>query len=261
MLMTLLTDFGLDDYFVAAVKGTVIRLAPGVTTVDVSHGVPAGDVATAAFLLGAVWASFPRGTVHLAVVDPGVGSERRLLAAELDGAFFVAPDNGLLTPILADATVRHVIRPDLYLDGRSQTFHGRDRFAPVAAYLLRGEPMAQLGPAVADALQLAQHQPRREEGEIHGRVVHVDRFGNLVTNIPSAWLAAGPFEAQVEGHSVIALATHYDDLSTDEPGILPGSVGTLEISLRGANLAALWGTRSGTEVVILMGPPTGRQEG
>ncbi|MEE8277681.1 MAG: SAM-dependent chlorinase/fluorinase [Thermoanaerobaculia bacterium] len=251
-LLTLLTDFGLDDYFVAAVKGTVLRLAPGVAVIDISHGVPAGDVPTAAFLLGAAWSAFPRGAVHLAIVDPGVGSERRILAAELDGSFFVAPDNGLLTPILEGSSVRQVTRRELFLDGPSETFHGRDRFAPVAAHLLRGEPFQELGPTIADPLKLDLERPSREDGEIRGSVVHIDRFGNLVTNIPSGWLPGRPFEAQIDGRSVTAFATHYDQLVTGQPGILPGSVGTLEISLRGADLAARWGIRRGADVRILM---------
>src|SRR5262245_63052220 len=126
MLLTLLTDFGTEDYYVAAVKGTVLRLAPGATLVDVSHQVPPGDVETAAFLLAAAAPSFPAGTVHLAVVDPGVGSRRRILAARTAEAWFVAPDNGLLTPVLQEAiAIRSVENEDLFLAGLGQTFHGR----------------------------------------------------------------------------------------------------------------------------------------
>lgn len=146
MILTLLTDFGTTDYYVAAVKGTVLRGAPGTTLVDISHQVPPGDVETAAFLLAAAAASFPEGTVHLAVVDPGVGSERRILAVRTASAWFLAPDNGLLTPVLDGAlSVRSEERSGLFLPSPGQTFHGRDRFAPVAAFLLRGEPGETLG--------------------------------------------------------------------------------------------------------------------
>src|ERR1700760_4906665 len=145
-LLTLLTDFGTADYYVAAVKGTVLRLAPGAILVDVSHEVPPGDVETASFLLRAAAPSFPEGTVHLAVVDPGVGSGRRILAVRSGPGIFVAPDNGLLTPFLDGAEVRSVERNELFLAGPGQTFHGRDRFAPVAASLLRGEGIERLGP-------------------------------------------------------------------------------------------------------------------
>ncbi|HEY4575340.1 MAG TPA: SAM-dependent chlorinase/fluorinase, partial [Thermoanaerobaculia bacterium] len=146
MLLTLLTDFGTADYYVAAVKGTVLRLAPRTTLVDVSHEVPPGDVETASFLLRAAAPSFPDRTVHLAVVDPGVGSGRRILAVRAGTGIFVAPDNGLLTPFLDGAEIRSVEREDLFLSGPGQTFHGRDRFAPVAAWLVRGEGLARLGP-------------------------------------------------------------------------------------------------------------------
>src|SRR5437588_11052452 len=148
-LLTLLTDFGSSDYYVAAVKGTVLRLAPGTQLVDISHQVEPGDVAGAAFLLAAAAPAFPTGTVHLAVVDPGVGSRRRILAAETaSGSSLVAPDNGLLTPLLGGARVRAVERGDLYLESPGATFDGRDRFAPVAAFLLRGGAPAELGPEI-----------------------------------------------------------------------------------------------------------------
>src|SRR6187549_2057573 len=140
-LLTLLTDFGTSDYYVAAVKGTILRLAPGSQIVDISHEVPSGDIATGAFLLAAAVPWFPEGTVHLAVVDPGVGSSRRILAARLDGAWIVLPDNGLLTHLLHQdrvRSVRSVEKTGLFLDNPGRTFHGRDRFAPVAAWLLRG---------------------------------------------------------------------------------------------------------------------------
>src|SRR3954469_13196012 len=200
-LLTLLTDFGTADYYVAAVKGTVLRLAPRTTLVDVSHEVPPGDVETASFLLWAAAPSFPDRTVHLAVVDPGVGSGRRILAVRAGTGIFVAPDNGLLTPFLDGAEVRSVERTDLFLAGPGQTFHGRDRFAPVAAWLLRGGGEAGLGPEIADPRRLSAPPPRREPGRISGRVVHVDRYGNLVTNVPTGWLPAARCRAKVSGQA------------------------------------------------------------
>ncbi len=253
--LTLLTDFGLDDYYVAAVKGIVLGRAPGAVIVDLSHGVAPGDVEAAAFLLAAAAPAFPRGTVHLAVVDPGVGSARRLLVVAAGGALsghlFVAPDNGLLTPFLADARAVHAAeRPDLYHPGAGATFHGRDRFAPLAAALLTGTAPAALGPAISDAVRAAAAPPRREPGCLHGRVVHVDRFGNLVTDIPTAWLAGGPLRAEVGGHAATARATHYRELAPGEPGVLPGSLGTLELALDGENLAQRWRVGRGAAVRI-----------
>lgn len=268
-VVTLLTDFGTADYYVAAVKGVLLRLAPGATLVDVGHQVPAGDVEAAGWLLAAASRWYPPGSVHLAVVDPGVGSARRILAAAAGGQWYVAPDNGLLTPLLAAAesaeqapVVRAVERHDLYLPGPGATFHGRDRFAPVAAYLARGDDPAALGPPIADAVRLPAPPPRAEAGRLVGRVVHVDRFGNLVTDLPSAWLegrggggedggapGAGPV-AEVDGHRCERSVTHYRQLPPGEPGLLPGSLGTLELSLDGESLADRWQVGRGARVTV-----------
>jgi S-adenosylmethionine hydrolase len=250
MLLTLLTDFGLDDYYVAAVKGTVLRLAPGTTLVDISHQVPPGDVETASFLLAAAAPSFLAGTVHLAVVDPGVGSERRILAVRSGESFFLAPDNGLLTPFLDGAEVRSVERGELFLDSPGQTFHGRDRFAPTAAWLLRGERLKELGPEVTDPVRWAAPAPVRLPDRISGRVAHVDRYGNLVTDIPYAWLPDAPCRAEVGGHAALRRVTHYREIPAGEAAMLPGSLGTVELSLNGADLARAWEVSRGAVVDI-----------
>jgi len=251
-LLTLLTDFGLDDYYVAALKGVVLARAPGTAIVDVSHTVPPGDVELAAFLLAAAAPAFPPGTVHLAVVDPGVGSARRMLLVEAGGQLFVAPDNGLLSPFLS-GTVRAADRPDLYRPGPGATFHGRDRFAPLAAALLAGEPPTALGPVIADPVRLAGEPPRRTAGALLGRVVHVDRFGNLVTDIPTEWLPPGPLRAEIGGRTATAFATHYGELPAGRAGVLPGSLGTLELALDGENLARSWSVGRGMPVRIIIG--------
>jgi S-adenosyl-L-methionine hydrolase (adenosine-forming) len=253
-LLTLLTDFGLTDYYVAAVKGTVLRLAPGAQLVDVSHQVPAGDVAAGAFLWAAAVPWFPAGTVHLAVVDPGVGSDRRILVADAAAGWLVAPDNGLLTPFLdAASEVRAVTRTDLFLPGPGQTFHGRDRFAPVAAYLLRGEPAAALGPRIDDPRRLPAAPPRRGPDGLAGRVVHVDTFGNLVTDIPAVWLPAevATCRAEAGGHAATRRVGHYQELAPGEAGVLAGSLGTLELSANGEDLARRWGVGRGAAVRVV----------
>jgi S-adenosylmethionine hydrolase len=253
-LLTLLTDFGTADYYVAAVKGTVLRLAPGTALVDVSHEVPPGDVETASFLLRAAAPSFPEGTVHLAVVDPGVGSGRRILAVRSGTGTFVAPDNGLLTPFLEGAEVRSVERDELFLRGPGQTFHGRDRFAPIAASLLRGEPLERLGPEIPDPVRLPASPPRREPGRISGRVIHVDRYGNLVTDIPAGWLPPGPCRAQIlgktAGNAASRRAGHYAEIPPGEAAMIPGSLGTVELSLNGKDLAQAWNAARGAAVDI-----------
>ena len=264
----MLTDFGLADYYVGAVKGTVLRLAPETQLVDLSHEVPPGDVEGAADLLAAAAPTFPAGTVHLAVVDPGVGSARRLLVVEWGGHKFVAPDNGLLTPQLrAGGEAWSVTRRDLFLDvaGGGVTFHGRDRFAPIAAALLRGERPGELGESIDAAVRLPIPEPRREseEGEIvlYGRVARVDRFGNVITDLPAAWLEGAEDGSAVTvrfdqgeagglGPVRLRRVRFYDELLAREPGVLTGSLGTLELSLRGESLAARWAIRRGAAVRV-----------
>ncbi|MFP3939272.1 MAG: S-adenosyl-l-methionine hydroxide adenosyltransferase family protein [Thermoanaerobaculia bacterium] len=261
-LVTLLTDFGTADYYVAAVRGTLLRLAPGARLVDLSHELPPGDVEGAAGLLAAAAPTFPRGTVHLAVVDPGVGGERRILVVEGGGHRFVAPDNGLLTHFLAPADdpplVVSVKRHELFLPSPGATFHGRDRFAPVAAALLRGEEARGLGPPIGDPVRLPVEPPRREilDGGgtvLRGRVTRVDRFGNLVTDLPADWIPAGvrPI-VEVAQHSARRWVTHYAELAPGEPGALVGSLGTVELSLREESLAARWAVDRGAAVRILL---------
>ncbi len=251
-LLTLLTDFGLDDYYVAAVKGTVLRLAPGTQVVDVSHQVAPGDVAAAAFLLAAAAPAFPTGTVHLAVVDPGVGSRRRILVAESAAGLLVAPDNGLLTPLLEGARVRAVERNDLFLQGPGATFHGRDRFAPIAAFLLRGGPPADLGPQIEDPVQLQRQPPARQPGLLSGRVEHIDRFGNLVTDIPAGWLPrpVPRLLARVGSHTAAQFVDHYEQIPRYGVAVLIGSLGTLELAMNGEDLARRWGVVSGAAVQV-----------
>jgi S-adenosylmethionine hydrolase len=249
-VLTLLTDFGETDYYVAAVKGVVLTLAPETQIVDISHQVVPGNLAEAAFLLSAAAPSFPAGTVHLAVVDPGVGSARRILVAETGSAFFVGPDNGVLTPILRDAAVTEVTRSEIFRTGPGQTFHGRDRFAPVAAALLRGELPASIGRRIEDPVLLPLRPVRQEADRITGHIVHVDRYGNLVTDIPVSWLPEGPVRVQRGAQSTSIRATHYGELRAGQPASLEGSLGTLELSMQGEHLASRWSAKAGDEVVV-----------
>jgi S-adenosylmethionine hydrolase len=251
-ICTLLTDFGWRDWYLGALQGTLLRLAPGAVLVHLSHDVAGGDVTAASVLLAGAAPAFPPGTVHLAVVDPGVGSARRLLAAGAAGHTFVAPDNGLLTPLLDHAVVHAVDRAELYLAGPGATFHGRDRFAPIAAAILGGAALESLGPRVDDAVRIGAPPPTldAESGRIVGEVVHVDRYGNLVTNVPAAWIGDGGVRARVGALVLQQLATHYAEL---EPGVLAlliGSLGTLEIALRDQSAAAATGIVRGDVVTL-----------
>ncbi|HEV7672248.1 MAG TPA: SAM-dependent chlorinase/fluorinase [Thermoanaerobaculia bacterium] len=263
-ILSLLTDFGHHDWYVAAVKGVVLSRAPGTTIVDIAHDVPPGDVETASFLLSAAARSFPPGTVHLAIVDPGVGSQRRMLAVEAPGAegasYFLAPDNGLLDPFLAGAGIVSIDRPDLYLANPGNTFHGRDRFAPAAAFLLAGGGFDRLGPQIDDPVRLEIPPPLCTATRLSGRVAHVDRYGNLVTDLPSGWLPqqGNAFQVSFFGgdggagnsESATRKVGCYAELEPGEPGLLMGSLGTIELSLRGASLAEKWGLQRGHRIEI-----------
>lgn len=249
-IITLLTDFGTRDSYVGAVKGVLSSLAPGAALIDLSHEIPPGDVERAAFVLAAAAREFPAGTVHLAVVDPGVGSERRILAASAAGQHYVAPDNGLLPPLEDGARFWSVERPELFRAAPGHTFHGRDRMAPVAAYLARGEPIAELGPEITDPVRREQPAPSRGALGLVGHIVHVDHFGNLITDLPNDWIQGRSF--RVELGSVVAdrWVTHYAELAPGEVGLLAGSGGTLELSLCGESLAARCGRVAGDEVRV-----------
>ena len=179
-IITLLTDFGTADNYVAEVKGVLLSRAPAATLVDVSHDVPPGSVRAAQYLLSRVWPRFPAGTVHLVVVDPGVGTDRRALAAQAGGHRFVGPDNGLFTSLPEDA--RFVSLP--ILRDASPTFHARDVFAPAAARLAAGARLDELGTAVSDVVRAPLAAPRVSETAVVGEVIYVDRFGTLISNIP-----------------------------------------------------------------------------
>jgi S-adenosylmethionine hydrolase len=192
-VVTLLTDFGLEDAYVGVVKGVLLGINPRARLVDLTHAVPAQDVRRAALLLEGAWQFFPPGSVHLAVVDPGVGSVRRPIAVAAGGHYFVGPDNGLLGFCFDLPGARGVVlaAPRFHRHPVSRTFHGRDVFAPVAAHCSRGVPLAALGPPLRDPMRLPSALPRRRGRRIDGEVLLVDRFGNLLTNLGAADLS-GP---------------------------------------------------------------------
>jgi S-adenosylmethionine hydrolase len=244
MIVTLLTDFGVVDGYVAEMKGALLRRAPGAMLVDVTHEIPPGDVAAGAYLLGRTWRSFPEGTLHLAVVDPGVGAARRALAAEAGGHRFVAPDNGILSRVVETGGARLV---SLAVGAAaSPTFHGRDVFAPAAARLLGGEPLASLGPAIRDPILLPPARLERRGPDLVGEVVHVDRFGTLVTSLPGTAVGIGATVSV--GSLEMALRTTFADAAPRAPVAFVGSGGTVEIAIRDGRADVALGAGRGTEV-------------
>ena len=249
-VITLLTDFGLDDTYVGQMKGAILAVAPAVTLVDLTHAVPAQDIHAGAFLLWSAVEPFPPGTTHLAVFDPGVGSVRRAVALRSRrGDVFVGPDNGLLWPAVErlGGLVRAVELTEarFWRPAPSTTFHGRDLFGAVAGHVAQGVPLDQLGRPISDPQAASVPVPRGHDGE----VLHVDTYGNLITNLPAAGLPL-EFEARVGAHRA-PRATHYAAVA---PGVLLaliGSVGLLEISARDGSAAALTGARRGTPVHLV----------
>jgi S-adenosylmethionine hydrolase len=256
-IVTLTTDFGLRDAYVAEMKGVMLGVAraarQSLQLIDVTHDVERHDITEGALALEAAVPFFPAGTVHLAVVDPGVGTARRGLVVVAEGHLLVGPDNGLFTPFLAGDGWRafEVAEPDFRLPIVSRTFHGRDLFAPAAAHLALGVEPSRLGPSVLDPVRLAWPEVRAVAGAVAGAVVHADRFGNLITSIHARSiepLAAGVV-IRIGGRDVPLVGT-YADLPAGRPGALVGSGGRLEIAVREGSAAAVLRARRGTPVVV-----------
>jgi S-adenosylmethionine hydrolase len=251
-IITLLTDFGSADHHAGAMKGVLLGICPDAQLVDISHEVTPYAVAEAAFTLSQAWACFPAGTVHLVVVDPGVGSARRPILVEAAGHYFVAPDNGVLT-MLYDAVPAHEAREitasRYFRQPVSRTFHGRDIFAPVAANLANGVDPAECGKRIEDYLRLAFARPvRTGPNRWAGTILKVDRFGNLTTNFDcETWqrLASEPFEMRVGDRVVSRMASNYVEMEAGELFAIAGSAGFVEVSLNLGNAANASGARSG----------------
>lgn len=257
--VALVTDFGTVDGYTGEMKGVLLSRAPEARIVDVTHEIAAGDVAAGAWALQRVWRRFPEDTVHLVVVDPGVGSDRRPVAVRAEGRWFVGPDNGLLTHVLRRWRAREARRLDpeaVGLEPLSDTFHGRDLFAPAAAHLAAGRPSEDLGgrAEVASLVTLEVAAPRRvgsREGpaEIHGEVLHVDRFGNLVTNVPSGWLPERP-TVELGACRLGSPGRSFASVEPGEPVLIRGSGGTLEICVRGGSAAEVLGAGRGASLRV-----------
>jgi S-adenosylmethionine hydrolase len=244
-LITLLTDFGTADGYVGEMKGVLATLAPPNPVVDIAHDVAPQDVDGARLALARYWRRFPEGTVHLVVIDPGVGSARGALAAASEGRFLVGPDNGVLSPALLHAGARCV---SLAIpSGAAPTFHGRDVFAPAAAQLALGASLESLGDAAErPVIRRTPEATRRGDGAVQGEVITIDRFGNAVTNL----LAMRGGQVQVAGLT-LALRRTYADAAAGEAVALVGSSGLVEVAVRDGNASALLGLTRGSSVVLL----------
>ncbi len=257
-VLTLLTDYGLRDIYVGVLRGVILGIAPQATIVDLSHEVAPQAVAEAAFLLDAAAPYFPWGTIHVCVVDPGVGTERRIICARTARATYLAPDNGLLARVLERDPPAHLVSVEnaaYFLPKVSTTFHGRDIFAPVAAHLANGLDPRALGPEVRELQPLPMPRPRElGPGRLAGEVIHVDRFGNLVTNVGEPF-ARRVQAAQVGKTRIVGpVCRAYGDKDEGEPLLIFGSSGFLEVSINGGDAARSLSVRRGDPIIVELAP-------
>jgi hypothetical protein len=257
-IITLLTDFGSRDAFVGAMKGVILGIAPEVCLVDLTHDIPPQDILAGALVLRSAVPYLPAGSVHVAVVDPGVGSTRRAILVETDGGLLVGPDNGVLALAatrLERRCVRALENEAWFRHPVSSTFHGRDVFAPVAAHLARGEDPAAVGPSVDGMVELPLPPVHASEERIDGEVIYVDAFGNLMTNIDAAALARFPaaqLSVTIRGTLVTGLAMAYAAVPAGAAVALVNSWGVLEIAVRNGDAARLLAVGRGTPVTVAL---------
>lgn len=256
--IALLTDFGTRDGYAGVLHGVILRINPAAVIVDVCHDISAQDVRAAAFVLSTVYRHFPEDTIHLVVVDPGVGSKRRAIAVRTARGTFVSPDNGVLSYVLAREPVLAMVQlteQRYWRASLSDTFHGRDLFAPVAAFLSLGVELAELGSGLSDAVRFPVPEPRvTAEGYLSGEILHVDRFGNLITNVPADCMPAGQsLRVQLAGREVLGPQRAYAHAADDELVVLMGSSGYLEVAVRNGDAATALGTGRGAQVLVIPG--------
>lgn len=260
-VIALLTDFGTRDHYAGVMKGVILGICPEVTLIDVSHDLPPHDIPFAAHELAAMYRYFPVGTILLVVVDPGVGTTRRGIVADAGDRKFVAPDNGVLSAVFRDTPPKRVVELSERRYARptvSRTFEGRDRFAPAAAWIAKGTQLDAFGRPVTDYCKIDVSLPVAEDGVLRGRVVRVDRFGNVVTNIDrhayEKFMGGQPgVQIAVRGHAISRLVSTYADIQVGEVGALFGSTDHLECSAQSTSAAERLGVSAGDPVELRRG--------
>jgi S-adenosyl-L-methionine hydrolase (adenosine-forming) len=255
-IITLITDFGIADHFAGVMKGVILNIAPRASLIDITHDIPPFEITEGAFTLAESYRYFPKGTVHIGIVDPGVGTARRPILVEAAGQFFIGPDNGLFTMIYdrEPHQVRAITNQSFFLPDVSRTFHGRDIFAPCAAHLAAGVVPSKFGKRIHDYTQLGLLKPRQMARRIwSGIVLKADRFGNLITNLHIDTLPdiqTRPFELLVGIRSIPGLAATFGDCARGEIANIVGSSGYLEVAVNQGSAARVLGCGPGTPVEI-----------
>jgi len=257
-IITLTTDYGTSDHLVGTLKGVLLKIHPDTQIVDISHSVVPYDVLDGALCIGAAYRYFPARTVHMVIVDPGVGSARRPILVSANNQYFIAPDNGVLSMVYErenPVVVRHITSEHYFLRPVSETFHGRDVFAPVAAWLTKNWQAEAFGEIVEDHVRFALPRPKIQDGALRGAVLRVDHFGNLMTNfvledLPEAKRQLGAITMTVGGKPVKQLAANFAQGSAGEPVAIVGSSGFIEIAVNKGNAARALGVNRGAEVIL-----------
>ncbi len=262
-LITMTTDFGSRDSFAGSMKGVILKINPQAHIVDISHEVGAQDIWEAAFTLKTAYSNFPKGTIHLAVVDPGVGSGRRPIIVVTESYYFVGPDNGIFSLVFQEAErlrVHHITASHYFLANPGPTFHGRDIFAPVAAWLTKGIPSGNFGEEIEDYVKLNVPVPKKSTNSVDGHVIHIDRFGNVITNISYKDIQSfvpegavlGPVSVNVAGRKISGLKKFYAEAAPGEPGTIINGSGYLEIFMFKQNARTALSIKRGEAVKLTL---------
>jgi len=259
--ITLLTDFGSQDYFAGAMKGVILSVNPNAQIIDITHEIPPQDIHAAAFNLLASYKDFPAGTIHTAVVDPGVGSRRRPLLIEVAKQFFVGPDNGIFSWVCereGNWRAIQLTNEQFFRHPVSDTFHGRDVFAPVAGALSNGTSTEKFGDEVNDIVQLESLTPKVTESQVEGRIIHIDRLGNCITNLTSDHVSRDSFVSGVRlvvnGREITSLRRFFVQVNDDKDDLFCvfGSSGFVEIAIRNSSAANVLNAERGDSVVRIL---------
>ncbi len=264
-IITLLTDFGIDDAYVGIIKGVILSVNPSAMIIDITHQIDPQDLIEAAYVIKSSYRYFPEGTVHVIVVDPGVGSDRAIVALEMMGHIFLAPDNGVLTLIMDEGRIDSIARVEnsrYFLEPVSQTFHGRDIFAPVGAHISKGVDLKKLGSTLDrhDLVHLSIRKPSiSDKGELVGTIVSVDRFGNCITNIDVNYLekfykpgSEKRLEIMIGEHEIKGLSQSYDSVGLQHPLAIIGSLGYLEIALNYGSASRHFRAEKGDTIRVIL---------
>jgi len=258
-IITLTTDYGTNDHLVGTLKGVILKINPDVTIVDITHNVTPFDLLDGALAIGSAYSHFPPRTIHVVVVDPGVGTERRPLLVSATNQYFVAPDNGVLSLVYEreeeTLLVRHANAEHYYLQPVSKTFHGRDIFAPVAAWLSKGWQTSGMGDEISDYKRFALPRPKEADGVVKGVILRADSFGNLITNfrqedLPETVLSGGAVNLQAGTQAVSKFVETFAQGNGTEPFAYLGSSGFVEIAVNKGNAARTLGLNRGTAVIL-----------